>query len=232
MKKIKNWSNFSESLQTPLSEDEKEKIGRALIKSCKNVWGYIDGFWVKNHGVKILGEILRLSKNNRILINHVNSISPSTTVDDLVNWILTNEVDLYHPSGKYSKNIIDILTNSYNRGKKLEDKAKDVLIEYYDSIGIQVNPFNPKRNRDIEGYDIFWKMDDGIKSAQVKPLDNFSSGKFRDFLKCKGHLKQLVTNLFIAINDKECYIYRTYNHQATTEYLSFPKSNMVYHKVF
>ena len=106
MKKIKNWSNFSESLQTPLSEDEKEKIGRALIKSCKNVWGYIDGFWVKNHGVKILGEILRLSKNNRILINHVNSISPSTTVDDLVNWISTNEVDLYHPTGKYFKNII------------------------------------------------------------------------------------------------------------------------------
>ena len=35
MKKIKNWSSFSESLQTPLSEDEKEKIGRALIKSCK-----------------------------------------------------------------------------------------------------------------------------------------------------------------------------------------------------
>ena len=67
---------------------------------------------------------------------------------------------------------------------------------------------------------------------QVTLLDNFSTGKSRDFLRCKGHLKTLVTNFFIAINDNECYIYRTYKHQVTTEYLSFPKSNLVYHKTF
>ena len=232
MKKIKNWSCFFESIQTPLSEDDKDKIGTALIKSCKNIWGNINGYWVSNHGLKIIGEILRLSKNNRILINHVNSISPSATVDDLVDWISTNEIDLYHPTGKYFKNIIDILTNSYNRGKSLEDKAKDVLIEYYDLKGILIEPFSPSRKRDEEGYDLFWKIDGGVKSAQVKPLDNLSTGKFRDFVRCKGHLKSLVTNLFVAINDNECYIYRTYNHQVTPEYLSFPKSNLVYHKTF
>jgi len=232
MKKIKSWIKFSESLQTPLSEDDKEKIGSALIKSCKNIWGYINGYWVKKHGMRIIGEILRLSKNNRILINHVNSISPSMTVDDLVDWISDNEVDLYHPSGKYFNDIIDILTNSYNRGKGFESKAKDVLIEYYDSIGIEIKPFNPSRKRDEQGYDIFWEIDGGIKSAQVKPLDNFSTGKFRDFIRCKGHLKPLVTNFFVAIDDNECYVYKTYNHQVTPEYLSFPKSNLVYHKTF
>lgn len=232
MNKIKNWSLFSESLQTPLSEDDKEEIGLALIKSCRNIWGYINGYWVKKHGMKIIGEILRLSKNNRLLINYVNSISPSTSISDLVSWVSDNEFELYHPNGKYFKEVINILTNSYNRGKSLESKAKDVLIEYYDSKGIVIEPFNPKRERDEEGYDIFWELDGGVKSAQVKPLDNLSTGKFRDFVRCKGHLKSLVTNLFVAINDKECYIYKTYNHQVTPEYLSFPKSNLVYHKVF
>jgi hypothetical protein len=232
MKKIKNWSSFFESLQTPLSENDKERIGKALIKSCKNIWGNINGYWVKNHGMRIIGEILRLSKNNRLLINHVNSLSPSTSTDDLVDWILFNEIDLYHPNGKYFEGILNILTNSYNRGKNLEDKAKGVLIEYFDSKGIIIDPFNPNRKRDEEGYDIFWQINGGVNSAQVKPLENFSTGKFRDFLRCRGHLKPLVTNFFVAINDNECYIYKTYNHQVTTDYLSFPKSNLVYHKVF
>jgi hypothetical protein len=230
--KIKKWSHFLESLQTPLTENDKEEIGKALIKSCISIWGYINQYFVSNHGLKIRGEILRLSKNNRILINYVNSISPSNSIDDLVIWIKQNEKELYHPDGEYFSEVIGILTNSYNRGKTLEDKAKDVLIEYFDSIGVVIDPFSPSRMRDEQGYDIFWKIDGGVKSAQVKTLDGFSTGKFRDFLRCRGHLKPLVTNLFIAINDNECYIYRTYKHQVTTEYLSFPKSNLVYHKTF
>jgi len=230
--KIKKWSHFLESLQTPLTENDKEEIGKALIKSCISVWGYINQYFVSNHGLKIRGEILRLSKNNRILINYVNSISPSNLIGDLVIWIKQNEKELYHPDGLYFNDVIKILTNSYNRGKTLEDKAKDVLIEYFDSIGVVIDPFSPSRMRDEQGYDIFWKIDGGVKSAQVKTLDNFSTGKSRDFLRCRGHLKPLVTNLFIAINDNECYIYRTYKHQVTTEYLSFPKSNLVYHKTF
>jgi hypothetical protein len=230
--KIKKWSHFLESLQTPLTENDKEEIGKALIKSCISVWGYINQYFVSNHGLKIRGEILRLSKNNRILINYVNSISTSNSIDDLVIWIKQNEKELYHPDGEYFSEVIRILTNSYNRGKTLEDKAKDVLIEYFDSIGVVIDPFSPSRMRDEQGYDIFWKIDGGVKSAQVKTLDNFSTGKSRDFLRCRGHLKPLVTNLFIAINDNECYIYRTYKHQVTTEYLSFPKSNLVYHKTF
>jgi hypothetical protein len=230
--KIKKWSHFLESLQTPLTENDKEEIGKALIKSCISVWGYINQYFVSNHGLKIRGEILRLSKNNRILINYVNSISTSNSIDDLVIWIKQNEKELYHPDGLYFNDVIKILTNSYNRGKTLEDKAKDVLIEYFDSIGVVIDPFSPSRMRDEQGYDIFWKIDGGVKSAQVKTLDNFSTGKSRDFLRCRGHLKPLVTNLFIAINDNECYIYRTYKHQVTTEYLSFPKSNLVYHKTF
>ena len=174
-----------------------------------------------------------MSKNNRILINYVNSISPSNSIGDLVIWIGQNEKELYHPDGLYFNDVIKILTNSYNRGKTLEDKAKDVLIEYFDSIGVVIAPFSPNRARDEQGYDIFWKtISGGVNSAQVKTLDNFSTGKFRDFLRCRGHLKSLVTNLFIAINDNECYIYKTYKHQVTTEYLSFPKSNLVYHKTF
>jgi hypothetical protein len=230
--KIKKWSHFLESLQTPLTENDKEEIGKALIKSCISVWGYINQYFVSNHGLKIRGEILRLSKNNRILINYVNSISTSNSIDDLVIWIKQNEKELYHPDGLYFNDVIKILTNSYNRGKTLEDKAKDVLIEYFDSIGVVIDPFSPSRMRDEQGYDIFWKIDGGVKSAQVKTLDSFSTGKSRDFLRCRGHLKPLVTNLFIAINDNECYIYRTYKHQVTTEYLSFPKSNLVYHKTF
>jgi hypothetical protein len=231
--KIKKWSHFLESLQTPLTENDKEEIGKALIKSCISVWGYINQYFVSNHGLKIRGEILRLSKNNRILINYVNSISPSNSIGDLVIWIKQNEKELYHPDGLYFNDVIKILTNSYNRGKTLEDKAKDVLIEYFDSIGVVIAPFSPNRARDEQGYDIFWKtISGGVNSAQVKTLDSFSTGKFRDFLRCRGHLKPLVTNLFIAINDNECYIYRTYKHQVTTEYLSFPKSNLVYHKTF
>lgn len=229
--KIKKWFSFTESLLT-LLESDKDKIGDALIKSCRNVWGYINKYFVSNHGLKVRGEILRLSKNNRILINYVNSISPSNSIDDLVIWIGQNEKELYQPDGLYFNDVIKILTNSYNRGKTLEDKAKDVLIEYFDSIGVVIEPFNPNRARDEQGYDIFWKTSGGVNSAQVKTLDNFSTGKFRDFLRCRGHLKSLVTNLFIAINDKECYIYKTYKHQVTTEYLSFPKSNLVYHKTF
>lgn len=229
--KIKKWFSFTESLLT-LLESDKDKIGDALIKSCRNVWGYINKYFVSNHGLKVRGEILRLSKNNRILINYVNSISPSNSIDDLVIWIEQNEKELYQPDGLYFNDVIKILTNSYNRGKTLEDKAKDVLIEYFDSIGVVIEPFNPNRARDEQGYDIFWKTSGGVNSAQVKTLDNFSTGKFRDFLRCRGHLKSLVTNLFIAINDKECYIYKTYKHQVTTEYLSFPKSNLVYHKTF
>lgn len=232
MKKIKNWTNYNESLSLPLSEDDKELIGRALIKACKNVWGYINGFWVKNHGMKIMGEILRLSKNNRILLNYANRIAPSTTISDLVDWISNNETELYHPNGKYFNEVLSILTNSYYRGKNLEEKAKIVLIEYFDSKGIQIEPFNPSRSRDEEGYDIFWKIGEDIRSAQVKPLEQVDSGKVRDFVKCKGHLKPLKTNFFVAVNDKECYIYRTYKHQTTPEYLSFPKSNLVYHKIF
>jgi len=232
MRNIKNWSLFNESLTNALTEDDKDIIGTALIESCKNVWGYIGGYWVKNHGMKIIGEILRLSKNNRLLIDYVNSISPSENIDDLVVWITDNEMELYHPNGQYFINVYNILKNSYSRGKGLEEKAKDVLIEYYDSIGIKIEPFNAGRKRDQEGYDLFWLIDDKIKSAQVKPLDNFSTGKFRHFLRCKGHLNVLVTNFFIAINDVECYIYKTYNHQVTPEYLSFPKSNFIYHKVF
>ena len=230
--KIKKWSHFLESLQTPLTENDKEEIGKALIKSCISIWGYINQYFVSNHGLKIRGEILRLSKNNRILINYVNSISTSNSIDDLVIWIKQNEKELYHPDGLYFNDVIKILTNSYNRGKTLEDKAKDVLIEYFDSIGVVIAPFSPNRARDEQGYDIFWKTISGVNSAQVKTLDNFSTGKFRDFLRCRGHLKPLVTNLFIAINDNECYIYKTYKHQVTTEYLSFPKSNLVYHKTF
>ena len=230
--KVKKWSHFLESLQTPLTEIEKEEIGKTLIKSCNNIWGYINKYFVSNHGLKIRGEILRLSKNNRILINYVNSISPSNSIGDLVIWIKQNEKELYHPNGLYFNDVIKILTNSYNRGKTLEDKAKDVLIEYFDSIGVVIAPFSPSRMRDEQGYDIFWKTISGVNSAQVKTLDNFSTGKFRDFLRCRGHLKPLVTNLFIAINDNECYIYKTYKHQVTTEYLSFPKSNLVYHKTF
>ena len=74
--KIKKWSHFLESLQTPLTENDNEEIGKALIKSCISIWGYINQYFVSNHGLKIRGEILRLSKNNRILINYVNSISP------------------------------------------------------------------------------------------------------------------------------------------------------------
>ena len=229
--KIKKWFSFTESLLT-LLESDKDKIGDALIKSCRNVWGYINKYFVSNHGLKVRGEILRLSKNNRILINYVNSISPSNSIDDLVIWIGQNEKELYQPDGLYFNDVIKILTNSYNRGKNLEDKAKDVLIEYFDSICVVIEPFNPNRARDEQGYDIFWKTSGGVNSAQVKTLDNFSTGKFRDFLRCRGHLKSLVTNLFIAINDKECYIYKTYKHQVTTEYLSFPKSNLVYHKTF
>jgi len=230
--KVKKWSHFLESLQT-LTDIDKEEIGKALIKSCNNIWGYINKYFVSNHGLKIRGEILRLSKNNRILINYVNSISPSNSIGDLVIWIKQNEKELYHPDGLYFNDVIKILTNSYNRGKTLEDKAKDVLIEYFDSIGVVIAPFSPNRARDEQGYDIFWKtISGGVNSAQVKTLDNFSTGKFRDFLRCRGHLKSLVTNLFIAINDNECYIYKTYKHQVTTEYLSFPKSNLVYHKTF
>ena len=229
--RIKKWFSFTESI-LPLIESDKDKIGEALIKSFRNIWGYINKYFVSNHGLKVRGEILRLSKNNRILINYVNSISPSNSIDDLVIWIGQNEKELYQPDGLYFNDVIKILTNSYNRGKTLEDKAKDVLIEYFDSIGVVIEPFNPNRARDEQGYDIFWKTSGGVNSAQVKTLDNFSTGKFRDFLRCRGHLKSLVTNLFIAINDKECYIYKTYKHQVTTEYLSFPKSNLVYHKTF
>lgn len=229
--RIKKWFSFTES-KLPLIESDKDKIGDALIKSCRNIWGYINKYFVSNHGLKIRGEILRLSKNNRILINYVNSISPSNTIEDLVIWIGQNEKELYQPGGLYFNDVIKILTNSYNRGKTLEDKAKDILIEYFDSIGVVIEPFSPTRARDEQGYDIFWKTSVGVNSAQVKTLDNFSTGKYRDFLRCRGHLKSLVTNLFIAINDRECYIYKTYNHQVNTEYLSFPKSNLVYHKTF
>lgn len=232
MKNIKNWSQFYESLSLPLSENDKDEIGTSLITSCRSVWGHLNHFWIKNHGMKILGEILRLSKNNRILINYVNSISPSTTLDDLQKWIIDNQNELYHPTGMYFNDVLSILTNSYVRGKKLEDIAKDVLIEYYDSIGIQINPFPPSSDKDKKGYDIFWKIGSDIRSAQVKTLDNFSTGKFRDFIRCRGHLKTIVANFFVAINDKECYIYKTYRHQVTPDYLSFPKSNLVYHKTF
>lgn len=232
MVNIKNWLNFNESLTNALTEDDKDKIGKALIKSCKNIWGYINRYWVEAHGMKIVAEILRLSKNNRLLIDYVNNLSPAKTIDELTTWISSNEFELYHPKGQYFNNVINILTNSYNRGRGLEQKAKDVLIEYYDSKGILIEPFNPSRKRDEEGYDIFWEINGGIKSAQVKPLDKLTTGKFRDFIRCKGHLKPLVTNFFVAINDYECYIYKTYNHQVNPEYLSFPKSNIVYHKVF
>ena len=151
--KIKKWFSFTESLLT-LLESDKDKIGDALIKSCRNVWGYINKYFVSNHGLKVRGEILRLSKNNRILINYVNSISPSNSIDDLVIWIGQNEKELYQPDGLYFNDVIKILTNSYNRGKTLEDKAKDVLIEYFDSIGVVIEPFNPNRARDEQGYEL------------------------------------------------------------------------------
>lgn len=232
MNKIKKWTHFAESLNIPLTEVEKEEIGSALIYACRNVWGFINHYFVKNHGMTIRGEILRLSKNNRLLINYVNSISPSKNVSDLVSWISQNEMELYHPNGSYFNKVIEILTNSYNRGRSLEDKGKDVLIEYFDSIGIMIKPFNSSRKRDQEGYDLFWQTSKGVESAQIKTLDFKSSGKVRDFVRCKGHLKKLVTNYLVTINDKECYIYTTQNQQVTPEYFSFPKSNLVYHKIF
>lgn len=232
MNNIKNWFNFFESLNLPLSELEKDEIGTALIFACRNVWGFINTYFVSKYGLKIRGEILRLSKNNRLLIDYVNSISPATQLHDLIIWIQQNENELFHPDGEYFSKVIEILTNSYNRGRSLEEKAKDVLIEYYDSIGIVISPFKPTRKRDEQGYDLFWQIGIGVKSAQIKPLDRIESGKLRDFIYCKGHLKDLVTNFFVAINDTECYIYRTYNHKSQIDYISFPKSNLVYHKVF
>lgn len=232
MNRINNWSRFVESLQTPLTEVEKDEIGTALINSCRTIWGPIHYNFVTNHGLTIRGEILRLSKNNRLLINYVNSIIPSTKLVDMIDWIKQNEMDLYHPNGQYFDKVIEILTNSYNRGRSLEDKGKDVLIEYFYSMGIQIKPFNSSRKRDEEGYDLFWSMGNGVESAQIKTLDSKSSGKLRDFVNCKGHLKKLVTNYLVAINDKECYIYKTKNQWVSPEYFSFPSSNLVYHKVF
>jgi hypothetical protein len=233
MRNIKTWNKFYESNAFILSEKDKDVVGFAILKACYSVWGYINRQKVRKFGTEIDGEILRKSKNNRILINYIKDISDCDNVDDLVLWIDRNSENIWNPNGIYFKTVIGILTGSTAKGNSLEDIAKEALIEYFEKIkGISISTFSPKREKDQEGYDIFFRVNDGVQSAQVKTLVNVTEGTKRFRVNCKGHLKELVTNYLIAVNEKECYIFRTWGQYVDPTYFSLPKSNLVFHKVY
>jgi hypothetical protein len=233
MKNIKTWDKFFESQNLILSEDDKDKVGFAILKACWSVWGYINRPKVKKFGIEIDGEILRKSKNNRILIDYIKDTSACNNVDDLVSWIEINTDNIWNPSGLYFKKVISILTGSTAKGNYLEDLGKEAMIEYFQQTkGIKISPFSPKENRDIDGYDIFFNVDNGVQSAQVKTLLGVTEGTKRYKVACKGHLKNLVTNYLIAVNEKECYIFNTWGQYVEPTFFSFPKRNLVFHKVY
>ncbi len=115
----------------------------------------------------------------------------------------------------------------------MENLAKQSIIKWIlNWKKTTVSVFSPSAQRDIEGYDLFFKLENKIKSAQVKTLVNCSKGNFKYFVRCKGHLQDLKTNYLVAINENECYIFNTYRFTKTEEYYSFNIDNLLYHEKF
>jgi hypothetical protein len=233
MRNLKNWTLFFESAKLKLTESDKNEVGYEILLAARKIWGYLNVDVVKKYNISINGQLLRMSKNNRILINYIKNISLSKSVSELKKWIEENSVDIFHPQGKYFNQVFEILENSYQKGMSMETLAKGSIIKWIENWKkTTVNIFSPSAEKDMQGYDLFFKLDDKIKSAQVKTLVSCSKGKFKYFVRCKGHLQDLKTNYLVAVNENECYIFNTYGFTKTEEYYSFNLSNLLYYEKF
>ncbi len=233
MNKIKNWFLFIENSNFVLTEEDKDEVGYKILLAARKIWGYLNVDVVKKYNISINGQLLRMSKNNRILINYIKDISLSKSVSELKKWIEENSTDIFHPQGKYFNQVFEILKNSYQKGMSMETLAKSSIIKWIENWKkTTVNIFSPSAERDMQGYDLFFKLDDKIKSAQVKTLVSCSKGKFKYFVRCKGHLQDLKTNYLVAVNEKECFIFSTWNFTKTEEYYCFNISNLLFHEKY
>ena len=231
MKKIKNWFKFFESVN--LSDKEKWEVGFRVLDAAKDIWGDLNtDVFIQKHGTSVQSELLRKSKNNRNLLYYLNGLSNATSKKELENWIMSNHFNIFHPDGVYFNKVMDILTSSSIKGDEMEKLALSALRSYYRSIGKKIFTFKPSEEKDIQGFDIFFREGKDIKSAQVKTLRRVYPGEKWTKVFCSGHITDMNTNYLIVVNEKECYIFNSRIYYKNENYYSVPSNSQLYHEVF
>jgi hypothetical protein len=230
---IKNWNSFFESKEDELSELEKDEIGYEILLACRKVWGFLRVDNVTRYKMTVPGKLLRMSKNNRILISKVKEISKKRDITEIKKWIESNSYKLFHPNGQYFNDVYGILSNSYKKGLLMENLAKDSIKSWIKQTkNIDVDIQSPSESEDIEGFDLFLMIDGVKKSAQVKTLKRCDKGRYKYFVHCKGHLQILKTDYLVAVNENECFIFETSNSKRTEKYYQFDFRDLQYHEKF
>jgi hypothetical protein len=232
MNNIKSWIKFFEAVS--LTDKEKWEVGFRVLDAAKSIWGddLNSDVIIKNHGHSIESELLRKSKNNRNLLNYLNKLSSSTTKRGLEAWIKSNHFNIFHPDGLYFSQVTDILKSASIKGEEMEKLAIDAIREYYKSIGKSIFTFKPSEKKDIDGFDIFFREETNLKSAQVKTLRRVFHGDKWTRVYCNGHITDMKTNYLIAVNEKECYIFNSRIYFKNEDNYSLPSNSQVFYKSF
>jgi len=228
MKKIISWQKFFESSYFILSEKDKDVVGYEILLACRSVWGYLKVDSITKFGITISASLLRKTKNNRLVIEFVKKTSDAKSVEELINWIKSNTNDLFHPDGKYFREIIAIVVNSSKLGSYREEKAIECIKKYFLTKGQQIEVTPPSEIDDIDGYDFFFEVDGVRKSAQVKTLLRVDEGRSRFFVYSKGHVTDFDAQYLIVVNDLECYIFDSTNKFMSDVYYSIPKEGLIW----
>lgn len=232
MNNIKSWQKFFEYVS--LSDREKWEVGFRVLDAAKEIWGadLNSDITISKYDTSIETELLRKSKNNRNLLDYLNKTSGANSKRELELWIKSNHFNIFHPDGLYFSRVLEILSGASVRGLQMEELAIPVLREYYSTLGKKIFTFKPSEKRDIESYDIFFRDGKEVKSAQIKTLNRVFVGDKWTRVYCYGHITDMKTNYLIAINNKECYIFKSGTYYKNEGYYSVPTDSKVYYKSF
>jgi len=246
MKFILEYNNYSKNNQSLrlsrdviLSNSDRIKIGKLIASIMEDIYGdnlLSDDIFTMD-GKDLNPEYLRKARNNRNLLKKLvydkDGIIKSNvkTKEDLYSFIEDNSMKLFNPSGFYFKTIYNLLTNSSNKGKSIEERSFELFKNTLkDKRGVDVDIIDPTKEQDIDGIDGLFMYKGKEFTIQVKPLSYMQSYKKDDtkyIVFCDGVLKNLKTDYLIVLNDNESHIFKSDNSVAYDSYFLIPKSNLI-----
>lgn len=242
MRLIKEYLNF-DTLSLPkgivLTNDERMDINR-IINNALVMYYKINRYHkdpININGKVLVPEYLFKIVNNRTLLNKIVNdpnreiVSNVNSKEDLINFIKSNQFDLFNVDGKYFKYVYSLVKSTSNKGRKFESDAFKKFEDIAKLKGKPVSIEAPTLEEDLYGgIDGTFKIDNKRYTIQVKPLsriEEYASDSSKYIVYCDGMLQQLKTDYLIAINNSECYIFRCNSGVVKDKFFIIPKANLV-----
>jgi hypothetical protein len=226
-----------------LSNWDRISLGRIIGEWLDKIYGehlVSDDNFVMN-GIELNPEYLRKARNNRNLFKKITFDqeqiinSGVKNVNDLLEFVKEKGYDLFSPDGKYFELVYATLQGCSSKGKTDEERSFDILRNFFEIQGIQIEISSPNRDEDLAGIDGKFTENGVDKTVQVKPLAYIQEYKIDNtkfIVFCDGVLKALITDYLVVINKKEAHVFTTDGVRVMSNYFLVPKTNLILKTTF